>query len=153
MRSASADCAETVADRRSDITNEAATTLSTPNGSRVGAGRCRRAIWGTTKVTKNTKKFREPSCSLCSLWFATQVLCGSHHIGVQLVVMSPEALVNVVKEPARILPRAPNAVEHAGLGHVVGAVALAHAIDRAVVDRLHHVVVGLQLRSAHHRTV
>ncbi len=41
--------------------------------------------------------------------------------------------------------------QEARLDHVLGAIALAYPIDGAVVDGLHHVALGLQLRAAHHR--
>src|SRR6187549_1339877 len=61
------------------------------------------------------------------------------HIGRQLVVMGPEALLQVVEEPAGIVQGAGQSVQNSRVEHVVGAVALAHAVHRAVVNGLHHV--------------
>src|SRR6185436_3129739 len=64
----------------------------------------------------------------------------------------PQALVDVVEKLPRLLPRARQPVQHARLDHVFGIVAFADEVDRAVVDRLHHVALGLQLRTSHDRT-
>src|SRR5215468_6204411 len=80
-------------------------------------------------------------------------VCASDNIGIQLVVVRPQPFLNVVEKFLRIPPRPPDPVHHTGVEHVLRVVSLSDAIDRAVVERLHDVVLSLQIHAVEYRTV
>src|SRR5262245_54687030 len=75
-----------------------------------------------------------------------------NNIGRQLVMVSPQSFVDVIKKFFRILKTPGQTVHHARLQHVLGAVALANAVDCSLIDGSHHIALGLQFRAAHHGT-
>src|SRR5215813_5763978 len=85
--------------------------------------------------------------------FSRTRVCASDNIGIQLVVVRPQPFLDVVEKFLRIPPGPPDPVHHTGVEHVPRVVSLADAIDRAVVERLHDVVLGLQIHAAEHGTV
>src|SRR4030088_1148704 len=66
-----------------------------------------------------------------------------HDIWIQLIVMGPQPFVNGTDERVGIAPRPREPAQEACFDHVLSAVAFSHPIDRAVVDGLHHVALGL----------
>src|SRR5438093_7767166 len=76
-----------------------------------------------------------------------------NNIGRQLVMVSPQPFVDVIEEFIGIVKSPGQTIHHARFQHVLGAVPLANSIERSVIDGLHHIALGLQLRAAHHGAV
>src|SRR5262249_18161181 len=74
---------------------------------------------------------------------ADKVLNRLNNIGCQLVVMSPQSLVEVIDKFVGILERSRESLHHTSFQHVFRAVSLAYTIHCPVVDFFHHVAFGL----------
>ena len=68
-------------------------------------------------------------------------------------MVSPQTFVDVIKKFFGIVKSPGQTVHHARLQHVLGAVALANAVNRSLIDGCQHVALGLQFRAAHHGTI
>src|SRR5688500_18355808 len=76
---------------------------------------------------------------------------GSHHIGVQLVVVAPEPFGRRVETLVGVLPRAWKILVDAAVHHVLRSVTLADLLEQPLPDELHQLTLGLELGPRHHR--
>src|SRR6266850_3022893 len=76
-----------------------------------------------------------------------------NNIRRQLVMVSPQPFVDVIEEFKGIVKSPGQTVHHARFQHVLGAVPLANAIDRTVINGRHHIALDLQFRTAHHGAI
>src|SRR5437762_14208188 len=96
------------------------------------------------RVPPSPDGFGEASCAYALPASANGItnaaaIDGLDHIGIQFIVMRPQAFVDGIEKCARIFPRSTESAHDAAFEQIVDVITLTHAIDCPIVDGLHHV--------------